>query len=266
MASGIIFDIKKFAIHDGPGIRTTVFFKGCPLSCRWCHNPESRKEGIETLCVKARRDADAKGTREEVFGRTVSVSEIMAEIQKDRIFYEESGGGATFSGGEPLLQLAFLTELLRECKKCGIQTAVDTSGFVPYDSFECIIELTDIILYDLKLIDKASHLAYVGVDNNLILENFKRLVACHSLVIPRIPLIPGISDSDDNLNDVLSLLASIKGIQKVSLLPYNKLVEDKLERFHLINEIGHLRTQEKDHLEQLRFKFAEQGYDVSIGG
>jgi len=168
---GTIFDLKKFAIHDGPGIRTTVFFKGCPLDCAWCHNPEGVKPHRETFTVLARGGGtDRDGCeKEEVVGREVTVDEVMEEIEKDVIFYEQSGGGVTFSGGEPLQQEEFLAALLRECAVKNIRTAVDTSGFAPWEALERIARQTDMILYDLKIINEQEHVKYTGVVNKLVL-------------------------------------------------------------------------------------------------
>ena len=266
MSAGTIFDIKKFAIHDGPGIRTTVFFKGCSLDCRWCHNPESRNRNIETLCIRRREANHPEGRREEVFGRIAGVEEIITEIEKDRIFYEQSGGGATFSGGEPMLQIDFLADLLKACRAADIRTAVDTSGFVPFTSFEKIIDSTDLFLYDLKLIDDELHREYVGVSNKLILENLNKLSASRGDVIARIPLIPGITDTEKNIADTLSFLLSLKSIQMVGLLPYNTLAEDKMDRFGLDNTIGPLATQSEEKLDSIAKLFAARGYQVSVGG
>ncbi|MCK5126945.1 MAG: glycyl-radical enzyme activating protein [candidate division Zixibacteria bacterium] len=263
---GIIFDIKKFAIHDGPGIRTTIFFKGCPLSCQWCHNPESRNPQIETICVKNNSDETHASAISEIFGEKVSAQYIIEEIVKDRIFYEESGGGATFSGGEPLLQIDFLLELLQLCKKQGIHTAVDTSGFVPFEQLETIIDYTELFLYDLKLIDDSVHKNYVGASNQLILENFRKLVKRHDNVIPRIPLIPGITDTDEALSAIITFLESTKCVTKVSLLPYNKLVEDKLDRFHIDNKIGRLQKQDDQKIIDIERMFSACGFHVSVGG
>lgn len=266
MIRGTIFDIKKFAVHDGPGIRTTVFFKGCPLECRWCHNPESRNRQIEKICVRLRRGDGSEIVRDRVYGRDVSTEDVFREILKDRVFYEESGGGATFSGGEPLLQIDFLLELLQQCKAAGIHTAVDTSGYVDFERLERIVDVTDMFLYDLKLADTADHERYIGVPNASIIENLQRLARHHDDIVIRVPLIPGMTDTGDNIEGIAAIVASIKNIQKVSLLPYNSLVEDKIERFGWDNNLGHLQTQDTTALQAIKEIFTARGYTVTVGG
>ncbi len=248
--NGTIFDIKKFAIHDGPGIRTTVFFKGCPLDCWWCHNPEGRKLETETLSVKPGGDASDSciPARTVVIGRDVSVASVMDEVMKDVIFYDESGGGVTFSGGEPMMQPEFLLVLLQACKENGLNTAVDTSGYAPWDDFKKIYDLIDLFLYDLKLMDDESHVKYTGVSNKLILENLARLSSMGSKVEPRIPLIPGITDTEENLEAIAEFLTPQKNIRHVVLLPYNRLGEDKFRKFDLTYKAGQLSVQTGDKL------------------
>ncbi|MEZ5360010.1 MAG: glycyl-radical enzyme activating protein [Candidatus Zixiibacteriota bacterium] len=266
MTTGTIFDIKKFAIHDGPGIRTTVFFKGCPLNCLWCHNPESRNKQIEKICVRLRRGDGTVVSQDKTYGREVSVDEVFAEVMKDRVFYEESGGGVTCSGGEPLIQTEFLYELLARCKDADIHTAVDTSGFVDFKRIRRAIEVTDLFLYDIKLADSSVHEKFVGVPNERIIHNLRELAGLGADIMLRVPLIPGITDTDANINGVLSLLSSIKSISKVGLLPYNSLAEDKLERFGMVNQIGHLQRQDESALRDMAKKFTEAGYAVTVGG
>jgi len=266
--SGMIFDIKRFAIHDGPGIRTTVFFKGCPLDCRWCHNPEGKKPGEEKITVKRRRNgrSGGPGEREEIFGREVSVGEVTAEIEKDIIFYEQSGGGATFSGGEPMMQIDFLYELLKECKTENIDTALDTCGHAEFENFERIHHLVDLFLYDIKIIDDNAHRKYTGESNRHILANLKRLAEMGKKIELRIPLIPGITDTRENIEAIRDFLKSLPGIEKVSLLPYNKLVEDKLDKFNLDNTYGKFRTQSRSDLKTIGDYFRSAGYEIAIGG
>ena len=175
--TGVIFDLKKFAVHDGPGIRTTVFFKGCPLKCRWCHNPEGRHPELQAA-FRGTRNTGEKSTdttKDAMIGRTVSVQQLMREIKKDEIFYDQSGGGVTFSGGEPMMQIDFLFEILTACRKEGIATAVDTCGFTSYENFTRILPLVDLFLYDIKLIDDRTHKKYAGQSNRVILENLEKL-------------------------------------------------------------------------------------------
>lgn len=266
--TGTIFDIKKFAIHDGPGIRTTVFFKGCPLNCWWCHNPESIKVEPEDVQIGTGTgdDQSAIDGKAKLFGRQATVDEVMTEIVKDGIFYDQSGGGVTFSGGEPMLQIDFLIELLTRCRSLGIHTAVDTAGLIPWEYFEEIEGLVDLYLYDLKLMNKADHEKYVGVSNELILENLTRLTKTGRTVWMRIPLIPEITDTDDNLEALSEFLTVLGGIEQINLLPYNPLGEHKFEKLKTRNKLGHLFTQTDVKLGDISRRFAGCGSPVKVGG
>jgi len=265
--TGTIFDLKKYAIHDGPGIRTTVFFKGCPLDCWWCHNPEARKLEPETMKVRTTRGSldGSPVVIEETVGRVVTVSEMMTEIRKDAIFYEESGGGVTFSGGEPMMQLPFLRSLLEACRAEEYHTAVDTSGYAPWKDFEAIADLVDLFLYDLKIIDDDAHVRYTTVTNAGILDNVRHL-ATRAAVTVRVPLIPGITDTDANLNAIADFLTPLPQLRDVSLLPYNHLAHDKCRRFQLDDRVGDLKTQTDDDMRERASLFEARGFRVKIGG
>lgn len=262
---GIIFDLKKYAIHDGPGIRTTVFFKGCPLNCWWCHNPESRSMHPESMTTNQRSKASSSSSSPvtEIIGREAKVDEIMKEIVKDTIYYDESGGGVTFSGGEPLLQADFLKALLMASKDLEIHTAVDTCGHVPYPSFEKINDYVDLYLYDIKMIDENEHIRFTGVSNDLILNNLERLLRAGKQLDIRIPLIPGITDTDENIARIIRYLKDLNKPLKVHLLPYNKIGEAKYERFSITRRIGMLETQKEHEIEILRNTFEEAGINVA---
>jgi len=261
--TGLIFDIKKYAIHDGPGIRTTIFFKGCPLNCQWCHNPESRKQECEIFRV----NSGSKGKSvEKKIGRKVSSDFLISEILKDQIFYEESGGGVTFSGGEPLLQHIFLKEILIKCRDADIHTIIDTSGYVPYENIANILDFTDVLYYDLKLIDSEKHLKYTGMPNDLILENLEKLSEFETKIVIRIPMIPGVTDTDENLNKTASYLLKFKNISDISLLTYNKLGEDKRKRFGLDQYLNDLDIQSDEILLEKSKIFSSLGFNVKIGG
>ena len=265
--TGIIFDLKKFAIHDGPGIRTTVFFKGCPLECRWCHNPESISPAVVRLPADhPARNGNPACSRETVIGREVTVDDLMAEIMQDEIFYDQSGGGVTFSGGEPMLQIDFLEALLRECRKNGLHTALDTSGQAPLEDFDRVYDLLDLILYDLKIVDATDHEKYTGVSNQLILSNLKSLAARGGKLTVRIPMIPGISDTESNLRATADLLEPMKNIRNISLLPYNRLGEDKRGRFQLPDHREHWDTQSDDTMQVRKQQLEARGFRVSVGG
>ena len=260
--SGIIFDIKKYAIHDGPGIRTTVFFKGCSMGCQWCHNPESKNFGIEKFTVK---DRVKKSTKHEIVGYKMNIDEVMEKIEKDRVFYDESNGGVTFSGGEPLVQINFLFELLKRCKKSDIHTIVDTSGEASWKDFEIIQKYVDIFLYDLKIIDEELHKKYTGVSNKRVHGNLKNLIAGGNEIELRIPLIPNVTDTKSNLIDIIRFILSLSAIPRVTLLAYNPLNRDKLDRYCLENNLGKLKIQSKKNLLEVKQQFLDHGINATLG-
>lgn len=266
--TGTIFEIRRFAIHDGPGIRTTVFFKGCPLDCWWCHNPEGRCPEIETFPVNERKDGGHSGGRpsQARIGRRATADEVMAEVMRDGIFYDQSGGGVTFSGGEPLLQTGFLYSLLKASRDIGLHTACDTSGYAPTEDIESIYDLVDLFLFDLKLIDCGEHQKYIGVSNELILSNLTVLATRGNKVVIRIPLVPGITDTAENLNGIVAFIEPLTSIRAISLLPYNKFGEDKVSRYQLPRRLLDLTPQSADEMETKAAVFRSRGYDVRIGG
>ncbi len=242
--TGTVFNIQRFSTHDGPGIRTTVFLKGCPLACPWCHNPESRAPELEIafnegrcihcgacvrsckagavenrlLCVLCGECVDACPTgAREIVGRVYTVDELLAEVERDRDFYQDSGGGVTFSGGEPLMQPTFLASALAACKARELHTTVDTTGFAPNATLRDVARHTDLFLYDLKLMDTERHRAYTGASNELILDNLRTLAELGSEVVIRIPLIPGITDTEENLTAIGDFVHSL-GLGRVSLV------------------------------------------------
>lgn len=263
---GVIFDLKKYAIHDGPGIRTTVFFKGCPLECWWCHNPEGRSPEPEELAERTIRRYVGDPGSEGVIGYEITVGELTREIEKDRIFYDQSGGGVTCSGGEPFMQIDFLADLLDVSRDKGIGIAIDTSGYVPWEKFERVLGRVDLFLYDIKLMEDGLHEKYTGVSNRLILENMERLSGAGAALLPRVPLIPGITDTDENLDAVIRFLSDLDGISGVSLLPYNKIAEDKFGRFGIASRLGELSMQTESELAAIGRRFEDSGYRVSFGG
>ncbi len=265
----IIFDIQRNSFVDGPGIRTTVFFKGCNLKCRWCHNPESQSPKRQMMvyknkcigcgkcaevCPNKLKSCDFCGRCEiycpedarKICGREYSADEVLCEIEKDRAFYDNSGGGATFSGGECMLQLDFLCEILKKCKENGIHTAVDTAGNVPWESFERILPYTDLFLYDVKAVSGELHRNGTGVSNELILENLKKLSRCADIIV-RIPVIGGYNDNREEMKKAAEFLHGL-GIKKVELLPYHAMGENKYdaigmkcEKFHVPGNVEDLK-------------------------
>ncbi|MFI3322154.1 MAG: radical SAM protein [Rikenellaceae bacterium] len=266
----LIFDIKHFAINDGDGIRTTVFFKGCPLRCRWCHNPEGIKGGVESFAVKRLFDSVEIETIEKV-GRIVTVEEIFEEIEKDMVFYANSkGGGVTFSGGEPLRQIDELLKLLALCKERGIHTAVDTSGCVESYIFDRLTAsgLVDLILFDIKGVDSDLHKKGTGRDNNLILENLKSLKDSSIRTILRFPAIPIYTYTAVNVDKMVDLISEIKcdNISEISLLPYHDIARGKYSKYsyeYLMPKS--LKSMPKASLEDLKMRLEGLGWSVKIG-
>lgn len=263
---GLIYDIKRFAVHDGPGIRATVFFKGCPLNCWWCHNPESFRQEVEEVVSSQRLGVETFETREKV-GTWMSVEEVMRELEKERMFMEESGGGVTFSGGEPLMQADFLEALSRECRKKGFHTALDTSGYAPRKVFQRLIPFTDLFLYDIKILDEEEHLRYTGVSNRRILDNLRFLGTQSLRLRLRIPLVPGINDGEKNIRALSSLITEMKGdIDGVDILPYHRLAGHKYALFKLENRAAAIPLPQEELIEKIRGQLASAGTSVSVGG
>jgi len=263
---GIVFDIKRFAIHDGPGIRTTVFLKGCPLKCWWCHNPESQDIKTETDVKRIVLDG-VPFEKQEKIGTPMSVNEVMEIIEKESVFYDESGGGVTFSGGEPLLQHRFLLEMLSALKEKDIHTTVDTCGMAKREIFEKVAKYTDLFLFDLKHLDQQKHKLYTGADNSIILKNLEFLINQGANVQIRIPIIQGINDSDDALHAMISYLCKFNDkIKDVHLLPYHSFAKNKYQRFDKENKLIDLKEYDKKDLIPIRNRFEAEGFKVKIGG
>ena len=237
----IVFDIQRNSFVDGPGIRTTVFFKGCNLRCTWCHNPESQSQSPQltfypskcTNCGRCKiinpysEDFFCPNDAKELCGKEYTVNEILKTVLKDKAFYAASGGGVTFSGGECMLQIDVLEELLRKCRENGIHTAIDTAGHVPYELFERILPYTDLFLYDVKCYDSDLHKKYTGVGNELILDNLKKLLATKIPVWVRIPVIPSVNDTAEEMKVIHEFLTASGSAKKVELLPYHAMGEHK---------------------------------------
>ncbi|MBU1101205.1 MAG: glycyl-radical enzyme activating protein [Bacteroidetes bacterium] len=266
MTTGVIFDIKKYAIHDGPGIRTTVFMKGCPLNCWWCHNPESQKVAPEEILVRRKVSKEDFVEKHELVGREITTIDLMKEIKKDLLFYDESGGGVTFSGGEPFMQLDFLLELLQQSKNIDIHTAIDTSGYTSFSNFEKVFDQTDLFLYDLKIMDEDEHIKYTGVSNKIILKNLQSLAAITSKFRIRIPLIPGVTDTRKNLERISKFLSELKNIPRIDVLPYNEICEGKYERFQQKYELGKLEVQSDAKLDDISRYLIDEGFKVKLRG
>ena len=260
---GIIYDIKKFAVHDGPGIRTTVFLKGCPLSCWWCHNPESQSRFPESKTELLTKNNLKLFRGNETIGVEVSVEEVMREVEKDIVFFDESEGGVTFSGGEPLMQDEFLLSLLKQCRLKDIHTVVDTSGYADYSIFEKINDYVNIYLYDLKIYDNQKHLKYTGVSNQLIHQNLKQLLKAGKNVKIRLALIPGIVDSLENLAQIISFIKTLDDELTVDILPYNKIGENKYNRMNLVHQLSGLEQQTEAEINRVKLQFETAGLKAS---
>jgi pyruvate formate lyase activating enzyme len=261
-----IFDIKRFAVHDGPGIRTTVFMKGCPLRCWWCHNPES--QAMEPFTIDMERKVNGKSVMgKKTYGEKMETADLMDIILRDQHFYEESGGGVTFSGGEPMRQLDELAELLVASKGNGLHTCIDTSGFAKVDQFERILPSTDLFLYDLKHMDPELHRKYTGVDNRLIFTNADYLLENGAHLIFRIPVIPGVNTSPKEVNRFLGFIEERADyLKELHLLPYHRIAENKYFRLRMKQEHPEVKEPEALFMEHLKETFEKSGLEVIIGG
>ena len=258
--NSLVFDIRRYTIHDGPGIRTTVFFKGCPLRCQWCHNPESQEVGVEHFTM--RRILDGKAIESQLaVGSWQSAVNLMKEIKKDEIFYLESGGGVTFSGGEPLMQADALKEILVLCKENGYHTAVDTSGHAEPAALKKVLNMTDLWLFDLKLMDDVKHVEFTGVSNDLALKNLEILAGAGKDMIIRFPLIPGITDDHENLEEIAALMKRL-GLKKINILPYHAIAKEKYRRMGKTNLLEHLKEPESNDIEKIKEYFKQKGFNA----
>jgi pyruvate formate lyase activating enzyme len=302
MEKGVIFDIKRYAIHDGPGIRTTVFLKGCSLRCPWCHNPEGVEEGREvmfrpercatdcraclSLCpqnalkkngsaiVLDRTECDLCGICTEacafevfeVVGREMTAEQLVREIEKDRVFFEESGGGVTLSGGEPLVQTDFLEVLLERLNSQKIHTVLDTSGCVSRKNMERISDRVDLFLYDLKIMDEEKHRELTGESNLSILENLCVLAERGKNIVIRVPLIMGITDDDQNILRMAELLERMKTVKKINFLPYHKGGSEKHRRLGKEGSYPEYLPPTGERIERLEKICSDRGFFVKTGG
>jgi pyruvate formate lyase activating enzyme len=302
VAKGTIFDIKRYAIHDGPGIRTTIFLKGCSLRCQWCQNPEGQESNPEIILRSSRcatecnecvsicsLDAISKDRNSieidkakcnlcreceevcayealEIVGREVTAQELAEEIEKDKIFFDESGGGVTFSGGEPLMQLDFLEALLKEIKKKNIHVTLDTSGYVSFEGLDRISEKVDLFLYDLKIMDDEKHEKYTGVSNKLILENLRKLAERGKSVAVRIPLVSGINDDNQSIHMLVDFLQSLKNINQISLLSYHRGGREKYKRLRKEKLPKTFQSPSDERIEEIKKILTDSGFSVKAGG
>ncbi len=249
--SPYVFKIQRYAVHDGPGIRTTLFFQGCPLSCPWCHNPESQAMPPVLL------------DEGEIDGM---VRALIVEIEKDRIFYEDSGGGVTFSGGEPLCQPRLLSGILDACREKEIHTCLDTSGFADADLFRSAARKTDLVLYDVKLIRDRDHVAMTGKSARPVLRNLEQLWADRVSARLRYPLIPGMTDAGENIDGWISFLKGRTGYRDIHILPFHRAGEGKYAALNLNNRMKGIQPPSSERVAETARLFESAGFHVTIGG
>lgn len=261
-----IFDIKRFAVHDGPGIRTTVFLKGCPLACLWCHNPESQSMDLHRVKVEQKLNGKSM-YREKTYGADMDVDELLQAVLRDRVFYEESGGGVTFSGGEPLMQTEALLPLLSACKKEGLHITLDTSGQASREDFDRVLKHVDLFLYDLKNMDAGLHRKHTGVDNLRILENADFLLERGASLTFRIPVVPGVNTSDGEREALRIFLEERAAhLEEIHLLPYHRIADHKYRMLGMEPPSREIVEPGEDSLEDWKDYFGQTGLKVCIGG
>ncbi len=298
-----IINIQKYSIHDGNGIRTTIFFKGCPLSCLWCHNPESQNYGEELMyneekctgcmacidiCPQRAISKEEKcvvtdkikcdlckecidycvNNAREIVGKEYTVAQLVKEAEKDRMFYEESSGGITLSGGEVMTQnMDYIEELLKKLKKKGYNIAIDTCGQAPYENYNRILKYVDTFLYDIKLMDNEKHIKYIGKSNKVIFENLKRLSEAGANINIRIPLVEGINADDESIEELIKFLKNNINVHKINLLPYHNTGKSKYERLQKVYEGVNFEAPSKERMETVKGKFEKAGFiNIKIGG
>lgn len=302
--TGLITDFQRFSIHDGPGIRTIVFLKGCPLHCAWCQNPETITPRPEIMliphncigcgrCMKECPHDCIRGSTGRVCaidrgrcvlpacgkcqqicyanainisGRYLTVAEVMDLVMRDREFYERTGGGVTFSGGEPFAQPRFLRELARTAKEGKLHTAVETCGHLHWDIFSSILGYMDMVLYDLKHMDPERHLQGTGVDNRLILENLKRVDSSGMTIRARLPLVPGFNDSEDNIRATSAFIAGLSNLEALDILPYHRMGEPKWGQLDRSYKLHGVEPPARDRIFELADIARKYGIEVTVGG
>lgn len=243
---GIVFNIKRFALHDGPGIRTTVFLKGCPQACWWCHNPEGLNADLSNG-----------------IGERQTAAQVVREIEKEIIFYDESGGGATFSGGEPLMQPEFLAALTDECRKKEIHIALDTTGCVSPRVFNSLMDKVDLFLYDLKIMENKEHIKYTGTSNQYVLKNLKTLSQKEKNVIIRFPMIPAITDTRENVTAIAIFAAGLRGIRDIQVLPFHRTAEQKYRRLNIEYKMNGVMPPTPERIREVEHTFETYGLKVT---
>lgn len=271
---GLVFNIQRYSLHDGPGIRTVVFLKGCPLHCPWCCNPESQSHEIEkakinNLCIHCKKcsfDVSECPTGAIVeFGKFMTVEEVVFEIKKDMVFYNTSGGGATISGGEAGAQPQFTLELLKTLKKCGINTAIETCGQVSTNNLLEISKYLDLVLFDLKIMDKERAKKLLGADIELIKNNICILAEKGVKVVPRVPMIPGYTMDSQNIEKIIEFVKKL-ALKEVHILPFHQYGSNKYEYMEKKYELKGIKPPSEDNIEKIKLQMEEKGLKIIIGG
>ncbi|MBR3591738.1 MAG: glycyl-radical enzyme activating protein [Clostridia bacterium] len=254
---GRIFDIQRFSTHDGPGIRTIVFLKGCALRCRWCCNPESQSYEIETMLQNG---------KPKIMGRDVTVKEVLSEVLQDRPYYNRSGGGITLSGGESLLQPDFAVALLKACKDNGVNTAIETTGFASAEVIERFLPYLDTVLMDIKHINGDKHKEFTKQPNERILENAKLIASKAKKLIIRVPVIPTFNDTVAEIAEIAAFASNLPNVDEIHLLPYHNMGRDKYTGLGREYGMGDLKSPTNDLMEVLKQTAEQFGLKVQIGG
>lgn len=264
--NGLIFNIRRYSINDGPGIRVAFFLKGCPLSCWWCHNPEGISPLQESV-VLTRRLGEREFRSEEPAGKYYSAEDLISIAEKDRVFIQESGGGVTFTGGEPLLQPEFLLESLKSFRIAGFHTAVDTSGYAPAECIMEILPFTDLFLFDIKHPRENDHLRFTGVTNTGITDNLAMILRNRKDVWIRIPVIPGINDDMAVLEEMREMILRLRceNLRRISLLPFHRIGRSKYKTFGLEYKMDDTAVPSPERMRELAEFFAGTGIYVRTG-
>lgn len=256
--TGRIFDIQKFSIHDGPGIRTIVFLKGCAFRCRWCCNPESQRYDIHPMIVEG---------KEKIIGRDVTVAEVMAEVMKDVAHYRRSGGGMTLSGGECLLQPQFASDLLFAAKQAGINTAIESTAFADFEMIEeKILPHLDLFLMDIKHMNPNKHKLFIGQSNEKVLANARKIAQSGQKLIIRVPVVPTFNDTEEEILEIARFARTLKGVEQLHLLPYHRLGQDKYAGLDRDYMLAGIEPPTNEQMQQLLEVAKTTGLHVQIGG
>lgn len=256
-AKGRIFDIQRYSIHDGPGIRTIVFLKGCPLRCRWCCNPEGQNYSIEEISLNGEN---------KLYGKDITVEELLPKLIADEFYFRRSGGGITISGGECLTQPDFVPHILHACKDLGYNTAIETTGYASWETVDKYLEYTDYVLMDIKHMNSVKHREFTGVNNEIILKNARGIAESGVNLTIRVPVIPGFNDTHNEIRDIADFAASLPNVSKLHLLPYHRLGESKYQGLGREYALHGIEPISKEYMNVLLATAKKSGIKCQIGG